>query len=329
MRVAVVDIGTNSTRLLVADVGDDGAFAQLERRTTVTRLGHGVDRTGVLDGEAMGRVFATLGEYRALIDGHGASAAIAVLTSAVRDAANGAEFAARVRGDFGLDARTIAGEEEARLTFLGATSERPPDDDTSTVVIDIGGGSTELVVGAGHEATFHVSTQAGVVRQTERHLSSDPPTRAQLDALAAEVRAIFLSQAPERVRDEVRAAIAVAGTATSLAAIDLNLEPYDPVRVHGHRLALVTCRAILDRLAAIPESERRRVRGLHPDRAPTIVAGAVMLTEALEAFSLDATEVSEHDILRGAALDVVRRATSDGGPPPAPAGGSIATDQGG
>jgi exopolyphosphatase/guanosine-5'-triphosphate,3'-diphosphate pyrophosphatase len=149
---------------------------------------------------------------------------------------------------------------------------------------------------------FHVSTEAGVVRHTERHLATDPPTPDELAALGTDVRAIFERAAPPDVRRGARAAIAVAGTATSLGAIDLNLEHYDPERVHGHRLSLGRCERILGRLAAVPEAQRRAVRGLHPDRAPTIVAGTVMLIEALRAFGLDGTEVSDHDILRGAAL---------------------------
>ena len=307
MRVAVVDIGTNSTRLLVADVGD-GTVRELDRRSVVTRLGQGVDATGALHEEAVERVVAVLAEYRAAIDELGAERTVAVLTSAVRDAANGPDFAARVRDEFGLDAHTLPGAEEARLTFLGATSERAPDAPSPVVVIDIGGGSTEFVVGAaGGEPTFHVSTQSGAVRQSERHLHSDPPAAAELDAMRAQVRSIIDAEVPADVRTSTRAAIAVAGTATSLAAIDQKLEPYDPSRVHGYVLTLERARKALERLAAMTEAQRRQVPGLHPARAPTIVAGATHLVEALEAFNLDSTEVSEHDILRGAALEAVHR----------------------
>jgi exopolyphosphatase/guanosine-5'-triphosphate,3'-diphosphate pyrophosphatase len=317
MRVAVVDIGTNSTRLLVADVAQDGTLVELERRTKVTRLGHRVDHTGVLDDEAMERVLTTLAEYRAVIDASRAERAIAVLTSAVRDAANGDGFLARVRAqDEALHARVIPGGEEARLTFRGATSERVPGDATPTVVIDVGGGSTELVVGSGDEVSFHVSTQAGVVRHTERHLATDPPTAAELAALAADVRSIFERAVPAAAREAPRAAIAVAGTATSLGAIDLDIECHLANSIHGHVVSLATCRRILERLAALPESERRMVRGLHPDRAPTIVAGVVMVIEALEVFRLDATAVSDRDLLRGAALETVHRGLPSG--PPAP-----------
>ncbi len=301
MRVAVVDIGTNSTRLFVADVADGGGVTQLERESTVTRLGHGVDASGRLDDAAMERVFATLERYCATIEARGVEATTAVLTSAVRDAANGAEFTAQVRERFGLDARTIDGEEEAALTFAGATSERPADG-RQVVVVDIGGGSTEFVVGRDGAVEFHVSTQAGVVRQTERHLHGDPPPPDGLRTLAEEVSAIVADAVPRAVRERVEAAIAVAGTATSCAAIELELEPYDPTRVHGHVLQLATCELLLARLAQLREDERRAVAGLHPDRAPTILAGVAMLIESMRAFGLDQVEVSEHDILRGAAL---------------------------
>ncbi len=303
MRVAVVDIGTNSTRLLVADVTGDGGVTELERRSTVTRLGQGVDATGALAPEAMDRVFGALEEYRGLIDAHGTQATTAVLTSAVRDASNGPEFMRRVRDDHGLDARTIPGEEEARLTYLGATSERDLGDEGTVVVIDIGGGSTEFVVGDAGGVRYFASTQAGVVRQSERHIRHDPPRPDELADIADEARGVFTAAIPADVRRSVTGGIAVAGTATSLAAIAQDLEPYDPERVHGFRLSESLCELLLARLAQLDDSERREVAGLHPDRAPTIVPGIVLLREAMEAFGLDAVTVSEHDILRGAALE--------------------------
>jgi len=303
MRIGVVDIGTNSTRLLIADVGAEGAVAELDRRTRVTRLGDGVDASGALAEASMARVFATLDAYAAAIAAAGCDATTAVLTSAVRDAANGAQFTATVRDRYGLDARTITGEEEAALTYRGATSERADRPGAGPLlVIDIGGGSTELVVGSGSDVRFHVSTQVGVVRASERHLHHDPPLPAELAALRAEAGATFAAAVPAEARASVAVGIAVAGTATSCASIDLALEPYDPARVHGHRLALATLEALLERLAAMTVEARRAVVGLHPDRAPTIVAGVGILVESLRAFGLEAVEVSEHDILRGAAL---------------------------
>ena len=302
MNCAVVDIGTNSTRLLLAEVQDGRVGDLLERRTEITRLGAGVDADGRLSEEAMERVYTVLDQYASLIERHGADKAVAVLTSAVRDAANGEEFARAVRERWGLEPHVLSGDEEARLTFLGATSERDASDRTPTLVVDIGGGSTEFVIGTGSEMTFHVSNQAGVVRQTERHLHSDPPTSDECEALARDVRSILSDGVPEKWRRAVGHAIAVAGTATSMASIAQELEPYDPDRVEGYVVSESQCREIRDRLAGLTVEERRQVRGLHPDRAPTIVAGAIILLEALSLFGLHEFEVSEHDILRGAAL---------------------------
>jgi exopolyphosphatase/guanosine-5'-triphosphate,3'-diphosphate pyrophosphatase len=302
MRIAVADIGSNSTRLLIADIEHDRVTNELDRRSTVTRLGAGVDAHGELSQEGIERVYRALDEYAEAIEQAGADTRVAVLTSAVRDAANGRQFADSIGRRYGLTPQVLTGDEEAGLTFLGAVSERDPEDATPTVVIDIGGGSTEVVIGEGHEASFHVSTQAGVVRQTERHLHTDPPAQAELDALAEDVRAILAAGVPERQRHVVKRAIGVAGTATSLAAIAQQLDPYDPDRVHGYTIDRPECERILEQLASIPLERRRQVTGLHPDRAPTIVAGVVILLAALELFSLQTLEISEHDILRGAAL---------------------------
>jgi exopolyphosphatase / guanosine-5'-triphosphate,3'-diphosphate pyrophosphatase len=306
VRVAVVDIGTNSTRLLVADVDPaSGSVNELTRRSHVTRLGHGVDSTGSLSNDAIERVFRTLEEYRAEIDSNGVSANLAVLTSAVRDASNGADFAARVRHDFELDARVLSGDQEAQLTFLGAMTGRPAATEP-TVVIDIGGGSTEFVVGVERTARFHTSLRAGVVRMSERHIHSDPPAPQELQALALDVRTTLLDGLPPPERAPVEHGIAVAGTATSAASIDQELDPYDPARVHGYQLLLGTVELLLARLADMTEQQRRHVVGLHPDRAPTIVAGMVLLAEAMRAFELEHVDVSEHDILYGGALQLAR-----------------------
>jgi exopolyphosphatase / guanosine-5'-triphosphate,3'-diphosphate pyrophosphatase len=307
VRVAVIDVGTNSTRLLIAEVEPaSGSVAQLLRRSEVTRLGAGVDSHGALSEDAAARVFATLAGYRQAIDAYACEANLAVLTSAVRDAANGSSFAQRVRDDYQLDARVLTGEEEAQLTFLGAMSARPVDGEadaaTPTVVVDIGGGSTEFVVGRGHRAGFHTSLPAGVVRMSERHIRSDPPAPSELQDLAEDVRNTFLAGLPTTERASVTHGIAVAGTATSAASIDQELDPYDPERVHGYELRLATVELLLARLADMTEGQRRQVVGLHPDRAPTIVAGMILLGEAMRAFALEQMEVSEHDILFGGAL---------------------------
>jgi exopolyphosphatase/guanosine-5'-triphosphate,3'-diphosphate pyrophosphatase len=296
-RVAVIDVGTNSARLLVADVGG-GRVAPVERRSTVTRLGRGVDLSGLLSAEAIEDACEAIGEYVGVIEELGAQSVAAIATSAVRDAENGGAFVAELRERFALSARVLDGEEEARLTYLGATSERPPDE--PTLVVDIGGGSTELIVGSGAEISFHASLQAGVVRHTERHIASDPPTALELEALAADVRGLIEAAVEPGI--QASAGIAVAGTPTSLAAVEMELEPYDPARVHGHMLSLRSIQRMLSRLASTPLSGRVEIAGMHPDRAPTIVAGVVILVETMRAFELEEIEVSEHDILYGTAI---------------------------
>jgi exopolyphosphatase / guanosine-5'-triphosphate,3'-diphosphate pyrophosphatase len=299
LRVAVVDIGTNSTRLLIADVLGN-RVSEVERRSRVTRLGRGVDLSGQLSSEAIEAVCEAVGDYVALYEEAGADRVAAIATSAVRDAANGDAFVAELRERFALAARVLDGEEEARLTYLGATAEAPPTE--ATLVVDIGGGSTELIVGSGGEIDFHTSLQAGVVRHSERHIASDPPGATELEVLASDLRPGIAAAAAEAGVRPARG-IAVAGTPTSLAAIAMELEPYDSERVHGYRLGLPDVQRLLSRLASVPLEERREIPGLHRDRAPTIVAGVVILVEVMRAFGLDAIEVSEHDILYGAALD--------------------------
>jgi exopolyphosphatase/guanosine-5'-triphosphate,3'-diphosphate pyrophosphatase len=303
MRIAVVDLGSNSTRLLVADV-DGEQVTELERRSSVTRLADGVDMTARLGDEPIARVERTLAEYRAAIESHGATVTIGVLTSAVRDAANGAEFVAHVRDEFGIDARVLPGDEEARLTFLGATAGRA--DAEHIAVLDIGGGSTELITGSG----FRISMQMGVVRFTERHLRGDPPPSEELQRLTDAVREVLAVELPADL--DVATLLAVAGTATTAAAIAQELEPYDPQRVHGAHVTAGALEEMLARLALMTEAERRGVPGLHPDRATTILAGVTILLECARALGLDQIEVSEHDILWGAALDEARRRADAG-----------------
>lgn len=298
-RVAVVDIGSNSTRLLVADVGDE-RVVERERQSRVTRLARGVDLSGRLSDEAIEAACGAIADYVALCREREVERIEAIATSAVRDAANGEAFVAELRERFALPARVLDGEEEARLTYTGATFESPPTE--PTLVIDIGGGSTELVVGTGRQISFHASLQAGVVRHTERHIISDPPTPTELESLAADARALIEGAIGSDPAATARRGIAVAGTPTSLAAIDLGLEPYDPAQVHGRTLDLGTIQRMLSRLASASLAKRAQIAGMHPDRAPSIVAGVVIFVEAMRAFGLDRVEVSEHDILYGVAI---------------------------
>ncbi len=299
-RVAVVDVGSNSTRLLIADI-EGSRVSEVERRSRVTRLGRGVDLSGQLSDEAIEAACAAIDDYVGLCRESEVETVAAIATSAVRDASNGDAFVAELRERFALSAAVLDGDEEARRTYRGATSEQPPAE--LTLVIDIGGGSTEMVVGSGEEIAFHASLQAGVVRHTERHLSGDPPTAAEMEALAGDVRGLIAASLQNYGESRPAAGIAVAGTPTSLAAVDLELEPYDPSRVHGHVLPLRTIQRLLSRFASAPLAERAAIPGLHPDRAPTIIAGCVILIEAMRAFGLERIEASEHDILYGTALE--------------------------
>jgi exopolyphosphatase/guanosine-5'-triphosphate,3'-diphosphate pyrophosphatase len=299
VRVAVIDIGTNSTRLLISDV--EGANAeQVERRTTVTNMGRGVDHTNLICADAVEDVCGVIADYMARYEEMGAERVMAIATSAVREAANGEAFIAELRERFALDTRLLTGEEEAHLTYLGATAHRAKGE--PTLVFDIGGGSTELIIGTGMDVGFHTSLQAGTIRQSERHLTSDPPDPHELEDLASEVRNLIDGAVAEQPAAAPTRAIAVAGTPTSLAAVDQALEPYDPGRVHGYRLGMRKIQRMLSRLSSLPLAERLRVPGLHPGRAPTIVAGAVILVQVMRAFGLEEIEVSELDILHGSAL---------------------------
>jgi exopolyphosphatase / guanosine-5'-triphosphate,3'-diphosphate pyrophosphatase len=299
VRVAVVDIGTNSTRLLIGDVEGTGV-TEIERRTTVTNMGRGVDHTGMICSDAVDDVCTVIADYKSRYEEMGAERVMAIATSAVRDAVNGEAFIAELRERFDLDARLLTGEEEANLTYLGATAHRPANG--STLVFDIGGGSTELIVGRGNRVGFHTSLQAGTIRQSERHLNSDPPDPHELEDLASDVRNLIAGAIVAEPHTEASHAIAVAGTPTSLAAIDQSLEPYDPGRVHGYRLGMPRIQRMLSRLSSLPLAERLRVPGLHPGRAPTIVAGTVILVQVMRAFNIKEIEVSELDILHGSAL---------------------------
>ena len=300
MRIAVIDIGTNSTRLLVADVMS-GTVTEIERRSTVTRLGRGVDTSATLAAEAVEDVCAAVASYIEAYRPLRPDRVVALATSAVRDADNGGAFLAELRERFALDARVVDGAEEARLTYLGATSARPPSG--STLVVDIGGGSTELILGSVAGVSFFASLQAGTVRHTERHLPHDPPRPEELEALATDINGLIAEALADEPITTADHGIAVAGTPTSLAAIEQQLDPYDPELVHGFKLSRDSVQRMYSMLASKTLEERMQVTGLHPGRAPTIVAGVVILIQVMRAFGLTEIEVSEHDILWGIAID--------------------------
>jgi exopolyphosphatase/guanosine-5'-triphosphate,3'-diphosphate pyrophosphatase len=277
VKVAALDLGTNTTRLLVADIGD-GRVEELHRETRITRLGEGVDARRRLLPVPIARVRNALTDYRRTAESLGAERTLLVATSAVRDAENGEAFLGEIEWSYGFATRLLSGDEEAELTRRGVG-----DLASDTLLVDIGGGSTELVLG-----DFHTSLRMGSSRFTERH-------GEEISALEDAARALLPKLEP-------RDAVGVAATITTLAALDLGLEQYDRERVHGHVLTRDGAREQLERLAALPLEQRRRVPALEPERAPVIVAGAAILVAILDAYDLPAIRASERDLLDGAAL---------------------------
>ncbi len=309
MRVAALDLGTNTTRLLVADVAD-GMLDEVHRETRITRLGESVDARHRLLPVPIARTRNALSDYRRILESLGAERTLLVATSAVRDAENGEAFLGEIEWGYGFATRLLSGDEEAQMTVRGVGSGTQPA--AGTLILDIGGGSTELIAGG-----FHSSLELGSVRHTERYLRLDPPAPRELAECAGSIRSLLAEHIPGDVRAGVANAIGVAGTLTTLAALDLDLAHYDRERVHGHRLTRDGARAQLERLASLPVAERRELPSMEPERAPVIVAGALILVEALDFFALDEIEVSERDILDGAAFAAAELpAPEEGAAPP-------------
>jgi exopolyphosphatase/guanosine-5'-triphosphate,3'-diphosphate pyrophosphatase len=305
-RVAAVDLGTNSTRLLVADA-DGEELQEVVRRLTITRLGEGVDGRRLLLPVPIARVRNCLADYRRELEALGAERTLAIATSAVRDAENGEAFLGEIEWSYGFTTRLLTGTDEAALMIRGVTAGRTALD--HVLVVDIGGGSTELVHAVDGTVASATSLDVGCVRITERFLSSDPPSRPELAAAAGYVRSLLPTLEP-------REAIGVAGTVTTLATLDLGDSEYDPARTHGHRIARRSVDVQLERLAGMTLEERLRVPGIEPGRAPVIVAGLVILREVLAAYDLGEIEVSERDILHGAALAAAELPESEEGEAP-------------
>jgi exopolyphosphatase / guanosine-5'-triphosphate,3'-diphosphate pyrophosphatase len=305
VRVAAIDCGTNSIRLLVADAVD-GRLVDVTREMRIVRLGEGVDRTGSLAPQALERTRAALADYAATIRANGVERVRMVATSATRDAANRDVFVSMVREVLGRDPEVISGREEAALSFAGAVASlrdlRGP-----VMVADIGGGSTELVVGSpdGAGGLRSRSMDVGCVRMTERHLRSDPPTPDQIEAAVADVR-----QAIDQVRDDVPlydvgAFIGVAGTVTTVAAIALGLDHYDAAAIHGRVMSATEVHDVTARLLAMTHDERAALPVMHPGRVDVIGAGALILRTLVEATGVTEVIASEHDILDGIALSLL------------------------
>jgi len=323
VRVAIVDLGTNTCRLFLADV-TDGRVAQAERLTTVVRLGQGVDKTGELHEDAVARTHACISGYAPRIEAYGPARRLLIATSVLRDARDGRQFLVALKYDFGLPWRILTGQEEGTLAFRGGTSwlaaadvpAGPPVDASGgapaevtaappdpLLLVDIGGGSTEFAVGsAGEPPSFVRSLDVGVVRLTERFLHHDPPEAAEVAALTGHVAAAIADAVPEELRAAVRGAVGVAGTYTTLVANKLGMTEYDGRLVQGHVLSLADIDAAVARFAALTSAERGRLPGIQPGREDVILAGALIAREACRAFGLGAVRASEADLLEGAAL---------------------------
>jgi exopolyphosphatase / guanosine-5'-triphosphate,3'-diphosphate pyrophosphatase len=306
IRVAAVDLGTNSTRLLIADVEGE-RLSEIERRLTITRLGEGVDSRRRLLPLPIARVRNCLSDYQREIESHGIDRTLAIATSAVRDAENGEAFLGEVEWSYGFTTQLLDGEAEAVMMARGVAAGRPALEDS--LLVDIGGGSTELVECGRSEVRRSTSIDVGCVRVTERFLVSDPPTQKELVSAAVEVRSLLPAA-------NATTGIGVAGTVTTLAALDLGLDEYDSERTHGHRIARAAVAEQLERLAGMTHAERLEVPGIEPGRAPVIVAGLVILSEILDTYGLEEIEASERDILHGAALAAAELPEPEEGPVP-------------
>lgn len=302
-RVAAVDCGTNSVRLLVAELDPAaGTSRDLARRMEIVRLGQGVDRTGRLDAGALERTLEALRGYRKLADDLGTESVRMVATSATRDAANRDDFVDGVHDVLGVEPEVITGDEEARLSFLGATRELAGRADVARpyLVVDIGGGSTEFVIG-GTGVTACRSVNIGCVRLTERHLRDDPPLPEQIEAATADIDAAIDTAAQAVPLLEAGALIGLAGTVTTVAGIAADLPEYDPDRIHHSRVTATRVHEISTELLGMRHAERAALKVMHPGRVDVIGAGSLILDRIAARVGLPEVLVSEHDILDGIA----------------------------
>jgi len=308
MRIAAIDCGTNSIRLLIADV-HEGMLTEIVRTMTIVRLGEGVDRTGEFSQAALQRTFAALDTFSELIDQHHPERIRFVATSASRDVTNRNIFVAGVKERIGIEPDIISGDEEAALSFLGATgdfafAENPPP--APYLVIDIGGGSTEFVLGE-HEPMASLSTNVGCVRMTERHLVSDPPTSAEITAATLDIDAAIAQAAKVVPLAQARTLIGLAGSVTTVAALALNLTEYDPKAIHGARLSADQVHAVTTELLHMTRSDRAALAPMHEGRVDVIGGGALVLDRIMQVNSIPEVFVSETDILDG----IARRLAQD------------------
>jgi exopolyphosphatase/guanosine-5'-triphosphate,3'-diphosphate pyrophosphatase len=305
VRVAAIDCGTNSIRLLVAD--DDGSrLADVHRELRIVRLGQGVDRTGRLAPDAIERTRAALADYAATIADAGAQRVRMVATSATRDAENRGDFVEMVRATLGTDPEVITGQEEAELTFAGAVAGLEADD-ARVLVADIGGGSTELVLGEGAQVISAYSMDVGCVRMTERHLDGDPPTPDQVERVVADVRSAIATARRTVPVESAARFVGVAGTVTTVAAIALDLRRYEADAIHGRVISAADVHDVTARLLAMTHDQRAALPVMHPGRVDVIGAGALVLRTLVEEIGAGEVIASEHDILDGIALSLLDR----------------------
>ncbi|MGE5176647.1 MAG: hypothetical protein ACM3JJ_09770 [Hyphomicrobiales bacterium] len=307
MRIGAVDIGTNSVRLLVADVDENERLRTSHRMGEISRLGEGIDRTGLIDEAAASRTLECLERFVQEAEYSGASRIRVAATNALRVAQNGLDVAARFSERIGYPVEVLSGEEEARLVFLAVLSGLSAPHGRS-VVVDIGGGSTEIISGVDRDGTQMISLELGCVRLTERFIRSDPPTDAELGAVREYVRSVFREKLEGFAADGIDRAVGVGGTVTAFGALDLALVKYDPTRIESHVLTIDHIHKIERELCSIPVARRRDLAGVSRGRADIIPAGAVILTEFVTRFPVPGLTVSTRGLRYGLVLSEARRA---------------------
>jgi exopolyphosphatase/guanosine-5'-triphosphate,3'-diphosphate pyrophosphatase len=302
-----VDIGTNSVRLLVADVDERERLRTAHRMGEISRLGEGLDRTGSIDEAAASRTLECLERFVHEAEYRGSSRIRVAGTNAFRVAANGLEVASRFSDRIGYPVEVLTGEEEARLVFLAVLSGLAPQPGRS-IVVDIGGGSTEVISGESESGTQVISLELGCVRLTERLIHQDPPGESELHALREHVRDVFREKLGAFDPGEIGRAIGVGGTVTAFGALDLNLVKYDPSRIENHYLSRTRIDSISKHLCSIPLSQRRDLAGVSRGRADIIPAGAIILGEFADRFDLPGVYVSTRGLRYGLVLSEARKA---------------------
>jgi exopolyphosphatase/guanosine-5'-triphosphate,3'-diphosphate pyrophosphatase len=315
MRIGAVDIGTNSVRLLVADVDEQERLRTAHRMGEISRLGEGLDRTGVIDEHAAARTLDCIERFVQEAEYSGASCIRVAGTNALRVARNGPEVAGRFSDRIGYPVEILSGEEEARLVYLAVLSGLATPHGRS-VVVDIGGGSTEIITGDGHDCRRVMSLELGCVRLTERYLDTDPPGPGEIDTVRRHVRAVLSERLPAMSDEPLDRAIGVGGTVTAFAALDLGLAKYDPARIENHLLAKERIHAIERQLCETPLAERRELAGVSRGRADVIPAGSIILSEFVDRFPVSGVYVSTRGLRYGLVLAEARKrmAGPDGAP---------------